>query len=130
MFGWVVALGGCVEPEPQDFHPRQAPAPEPQPIELQTGETGIRPTDSGTEIPPPPACDELAPGPYEWYSTGQINTEEDFDFDEDGNLLTEGLNGLVGDSRDGDTRLFLDGRPDEVRVDQGVIGAYLGVAHA
>src|SRR5689334_8865292 len=102
MSGWVVGLVvACRGPEPVQDPPEPTPVPAPQPVVHDTVETGTTPTDTGTPPLPEPSCDELPEGPYEWISSSQVHTEEDFDFDRDGFLVLQSYQDLVGITRDG-----------------------------
>lgn len=102
MSRWVVGLlVACGGPEPVRDPPEPTPVPKPEPVVIDTVETGTPQTDSGTPIPPGPSCDALPEGPYTFIKSSQIHTEEDFDFDRYGFLVLQSYQDLIGIARDG-----------------------------
>jgi sugar lactone lactonase YvrE len=100
---WLLA---CTPHEAPPFHRGPSGGDD---VEAEPGDTAARTGDSGdsgesgdTGPVPLTGCDLLVPaGDITYTFTDQIRTEEDFDFDGQGWLLTQGSGGIEGIGRDG-----------------------------
>jgi hypothetical protein len=96
---------GCSAPAPD-----QAPSPAPTgpatepPTDVTVTETGDSgaPTDTGTDV----ECDDPPLGPFPFVASPSLRTEEDFDFDIDGWLVSQDGRSLVARDRLGETRVL------------------------
>lgn len=96
-------LFACREPEPKDHRPKPETTDK-ETINLPTGTTGETATDTGTPIVDP--CTNLIDGPFSYQSTNAVMTEEDFDFDAVGYLLTQNNTSLAGFDRTGQSHII------------------------
>jgi sugar lactone lactonase YvrE len=97
---WLLA---CQEP---DVSPPPAPAPAPT---SGTDSTPANTAETGQETEEPeidPDCLDLPMGPFSFNSTDAVHTEEDFDFDAAGYLLTQNGTSLAGISRQGQAHVI------------------------
>ena len=100
MLALLMALVGCTPP-PETTTGRTETDPETE--TETTGDTA--PPDSGTVPTPDLACAALPPpGPFAFAST-RIETQEDFDFDATGLLLTQQYSALLGVSWTGQSQI-------------------------
>jgi hypothetical protein len=116
---WLLA---CRVPEPR-------PSPAPSPPDLTgtsttgtTGETGATGETGLVELEQDD-CASLVSGPFDFLSTDRVRTEEDFDFDAQGYLITQHLADLAGFTRQGEAHVVAAGiGPDAAGIRSLVTG--------
>lgn len=104
MWLWLSAcIADTSSTQPTDAAPTDTPA-----LTGDTGTPGTTPGDptghTGTEGTVD-LCAQPPEGPFGWVSSDYVHTEEDFDFDTTGLVLSQRLANLVGIERDGTTHV-------------------------
>jgi hypothetical protein len=97
---WLMA---CRTPVPP---PSPEPKVQPEPESGETAETAetAETGETGT-VEVLDDCAALVPGPFDFISTDSVQTEEDFDFDAQGYLLTQNGTALAGITRQGEVHV-------------------------
>lgn len=89
--------------EPTRRHHRQDPVEDSATPQV-TGTTGETATDTGP--PPVDPCLEIPSGPFPYLTTTAVTTEEDFDFDIGGYLITQSNTSLAAIDRQGQSHII------------------------